>query len=78
MDATPFRPVRWGCAALLLALAGTLTAADKAGDKPQPANYNIPLWEAGKVPQHRATDRSTARSSPCFQPPAGSATALRW
>src|SRR6187397_2975350 len=71
MDATPFRPVRWGCAALLLVISSTLTAADKAGDKPQPANFNIPLWEAGKVPQAQGNGPLDSPFLTVFQPPAG-------
>ena len=71
MDATLFRPVRWGTAALLLLAAGTLAAADKAGDKPQPANFNIPLWEAGKVPQAQGSGPLDSPFLTVFQPPAG-------
>ena len=39
----------WRFLAAALAISGTLLAADKLGDKSS-ANYNIPLWEEGKVP----------------------------
>src|SRR3954451_3281385 len=35
--------------AAALAISGTVLAADKLGDK-STANYNIPLWDEGKVP----------------------------
>jgi len=61
MDASPFPTIRWRLVAAVLAISGTLLAADnkhpapkaaagdKAGDKSS-INYNIPLWEAGKAP----------------------------
>ena len=52
-------------------IAGTLTAADKAGDKPQPANYNIPLWEAGKVPQAQGNGPLDSPFLTVFLPPEG-------
>jgi len=70
MDATPFRPVRWGTAALLLLAAGSLAAAEKVGDKP-PVNYNIPLWEAGKVPQAQGNGPLDSPFLTVFLPPAG-------
>jgi endo-1,4-beta-xylanase len=39
----------WRFLAAALAISGSLLAADKLGDKSS-ANYNIPLWEEGKVP----------------------------
>jgi endo-1,4-beta-xylanase len=39
----------WRFLVAALAISGSLLAADKLGDKSS-ANYNIPLWEEGKVP----------------------------
>jgi endo-1,4-beta-xylanase len=41
--------LRWRFLAAALAISGSLLAADKLGDKSS-ANYNISLWEEGKVP----------------------------
>jgi acetyl esterase/lipase len=61
MAVSRFSSIRWRLVAGVLALSGTLPAADNkrpaaknaAGDKTvdkSSLNYNIPLWEEGKVP----------------------------
>jgi acetyl esterase/lipase len=49
MVVSPFSTFHWRLVAAVLAISGSLLAADKLGDKSS-ANYNIPLWEEGKVP----------------------------
>lgn len=65
-----------------LAICGTLLAADNkrpvskntGGDKPgdkSSANYNIPLWEEGKVPMAQGNGPLDAPFLTVFQPPEG-------
>ncbi|HYP13551.1 MAG TPA: alpha/beta hydrolase [Bryobacteraceae bacterium] len=48
-----------------------LPGADKKQDETTPANYNIPLWEAGKVPLADGTGPLDNPFLTVFQPPAG-------
>ena len=52
--------LRWLVLAATLAISGSLLAADKLGDKSS-ANYNIPLWEEGKVPLEESVDTVMGR-----------------
>src|SRR5437764_5645487 len=56
--------------ATLLAFAGSLPAAELKAAK-APAPYNIPLWEAGKVPLSKGDGPLDAPFLTVFQPPEG-------
>jgi len=73
MDAALFRTFLGGTLAACVLLASSLTAADKAPEKSgQPAgNFNIPLWEAGKVPKAQGNGPLDTPFLTVFQPPAG-------
>src|SRR5205807_1638427 len=53
---------------LALACCGLLGAADRVGEKP-PSNFNIPLWDAGKVPQAQGNGPLDSPFLTVFQPP---------
>ncbi len=55
---------------VFLALGWTLCAADRAPAK-YPAAYNIPLWEAGRVPLSKGDGPLDAPFLTVFQPPEG-------
>src|SRR5689334_11242971 len=76
MDAAPFRHLLGGTLAACVLLSGTVLAADKVPEKPgQPAaNFNIPLWEAGKVPKSQGNGPLDTPFLTVFQPPAGKRT----
>ena len=77
MAVSIFPALRWRILAAALALSGSLLAADKLGDKSS-ANYNIPLWEEGKVPLATGNGPLDARSSRSSCRPKASATAAPW
>src|SRR3954453_13620667 len=56
--------------ATLLGLSVTLQAADRKVSKSS-ANYNIPLWDAGKVPLAKGDGPLDAPFLTVFQPPEG-------
>jgi acetyl esterase/lipase len=64
--------LRWRGIAVGLAICGSLHAADinKPGDKP-PVNFNIPLWEEGKVPMSQGNGPLDTPFLTVFQPPEG-------
>ena len=79
-----FPALRWRFLAATCCLRHLLAAeylwlADKLGDKSgeSTANYNIPLWEEGKVPlAQRQRAAWTTRSSPSSCPRKASGTAV--
>ena len=81
MVVSQFPPIRWRLLASVLAISGTLLAADikrpapknagdKTGDKSS-ANYNIPLWEEGKVPLATGNGPLDSPFLTVFLPPEG-------
>ena len=64
----------WRRLAAALAITGALLAADNkknpSGDEPS-GNYNIPLWEAGKVPMATGDGPLDAPFLTVFMPPEG-------
>jgi acetyl esterase/lipase len=77
-----FPDTRWRLVAAVLAISGSLLGAenkrpagksavgDKAGDKSS-VNYNIPLWEEGKVPNALGNGPLDAPFLTVFAPPEG-------
>ena len=75
MAVSIFLALRWRFLAAALAVSGSLLAtdllaADKLGDKPS-ANYNIPLWEEGKVPLATGNGPLDSPFLTVFLPPEG-------
>ena len=75
MAVSIFPALRWRFLAAALAVSGSLLApdllaADKLGDKPS-ANYNIPLWEEGKVPLATGNGPLDSPFLTVFLPPEG-------
>ncbi|MGO9259057.1 MAG: alpha/beta hydrolase [Bryobacteraceae bacterium] len=82
MAVSRFSSIRWRLVAGVLAISGTLLAADNkrpadksaAGDKTvdkSTVNYNIPLWEEGKVPLVTGNGPLDSPFLTVFLPPEG-------
>src|SRR5579871_6387979 len=72
MDAAVSPTTRWLPVLAVLMIPGTMLAAEKNIPTQEPyANYDIPLWEDGKVPVAKGSDPLDKPFVTVFLPPEG-------